>query len=1344
MVQKTTIIMRATFTCMLIFAMMFTIASFAQVSKENYKIQLKSVDFTPTGSLSDFTEQPHKLQDVLFQNEYYVVLQFKNLPNHTTRTQLANSGIRLISYLGANAYQAAISDATAGGKLAAADLRAWAKMPIESKISASLNEGDLPQWATQVAHKIDLSIVLHDSKSVAIHSELKNMGCELLGNPLNNSRHLELRADIEQITALAQLPFVAHVSPIKAPDVKLNHYAVPAMHIHPVRAGFLGGVPCTGTGVIVGIGDGGHIEGHVDFEHRVDNRTSLDIWGAHQHHVAGIVGGTGNINPWHRGIAYNSMLVMDITSNIIAKAATYHTEGMVVTNNSYGPSSFDCNTAGEYNATSQSVDKQMLDMPELMHVIAAGNSGLVSCTGYPQSFNTVLRSYSSNKNALTVGATSHRGRTTTFGSRGPVQDGRLKPDIATPGQSIRSNGNNNDYVMISGTSMAAPAVAGAWALMVEAYRKQFNTNPEAALLKAYLMNTANDIGNPGPDYTFGYGMPDVACAVQALREARFHKEYITNGDFDEYTIQVPANAAEVRVMLYWHDKEGVVGASKALVNDLQLTLKAPNEIVYNPWILDPTPANVNNDATRGVDNLNNVEQVTLSEEAPGEILPGTYTIRVTGAEVPQGPQEYFVVYEVLTNGVELTYPVGGETFMPGSREFFRWNAAGPGKNNVEVHYSINDGITWKEIPTNAEHVAEGYVDFAFPGNIQHTNKGRVRVTTNGGSISSVNEYPFNIMQQPTLETPQSCGGKIYLNWSDVKGAVAYEIMRLDTFMKPLGVTNATSFIIDNQPTIGEEWYSVRPISETNHRGYRAIAQKAVRNNLTCADLSDVRVKRIISPVSGTGREFTNSSHSPNQLITIELENKGNTAESNFDISFALNGITLVTDQFTDTIQPGELAEFTFGLGKDFTAAGIHELTAKTALADDVNTANDAAPQAVALIQLANPPLVPPIEIEETFDDLEADVIQQNKMGLGGAPFLDFQSSNPNGELVIGNDFAVEGKALTINNVEDGIESINELIITKNLSNFSLRGADGKIPIQTLFLSFQYRSHEQESNSNNRVFVRGSENDIWVSIYNLDLEAPLSEGAFAQTTSLNVGATLRDAGQDISENFQIKFSQSGASSADDAFNEDGFTFDNIILREGIELPVEMVFFEAKKAANERDVVVQWRTLTETNNNYFVLQVAEENYDNQIGTFREIHRTPGAGTTATQNDYEYTDTEPNKVATRYYRLQQLDFDGTFTYSEIKAVSFDEAGEVISVHPVPFKEEVHVTVKSRPGASLKIRVSDISGRLIQEQNSELQAEGTHQETINMDKNLPSGVYLMEVNMDGFMQNKKIIKQE
>ncbi len=1337
--------MRLTIIWVAVCVMMFTTTSVAQNSRDTYKVPLKSGILTPEKALANLTTKSKELSSVTFQNERYVMLQFKAIPNHHQQTRLSNSGIRLMSYLGGYAYTAAVSKDISTEQLEASDLRAWTIMPVENKVATSLQQSHLPEWATLPANQIDLTLVLYEDNSTAVRTQIENTNGEILGNALNNPRHLEVRTHIDNISTLAALPFVAYVEPVKAPDEKLNHYGVPAMSVRPVTAAFTGNQHYTGKGVTIGIGDGGLIETHVDFENRVSNETTLDIWGSHTYHVAGIAAGTGNVNPWHKGVAHHSSLIMDITSNIIAKAPDLHTQGMMVTNNSYGPANFNCTSAGDYNSVSQSVDMHMLEMPQLMHIIAGGNSGTTTCEGYPKSFRTILKSYSSNKNALTVGAASHRGRASSFGSRGPVADGRLKPDIVAPGVSIRSAGNANDYVMISGSSMAAPAVAGVWSLLVEAYRTQFNAEPSAALLKAYLLNTTSDIGNPGPDYTFGYGMPNAMRAIRAIKDERFFQQNIQNGQSQEYTIEVPDNAAEVRVMLYWHDKEGTIGSAKALVNDLQLEVTAPNHAKYDPWILDHTPANVDNDATRGIDDLNNVEQVTLSSNNPGELFAGTYNIKVTGKQVPEGVQEYFVVYEIITNGIELVYPFGGETFMPGAREFFRWKAAGPGKHNVKIQYSLNDGITWKPIGTNPEHIKEGYVDFTFPEAIQHTNEGRVRISINGGNSVDVNEHPFTIMQQPTLATPESCSGKIYLNWDDIEGAVAYEIMYLDTIMKPLAVTHATTYIIDNLPAGDKEWYSVRPVSSTGHRGYRAIAKEGIVENTACAEIPDVRVKRIINPATKVGREFSGSSHSANQLITVELENKGNTPAGNFDVSFALNGATLVTDRFTGTIQPGELAEFTFGFAKDFSAPGIHTLTAKTKLESDANTDNDTTPFPVVLTQLDNPPVAAPIDIYENFDDLTPVIIQKNKMGIGGKYFLDFKSTNPNGELVIGDEFATDGTALTLNNVAEGIEAINELILTKNLSNYSIREATGKIPIETLFLTFQYRNHEQESNPNNRVFVRGNENEAWLSIYNLDNNQALSAGLFAQTRSLDLIAMLRSAGQELSSTFQIKFSQSGTSSANDPLNSDGLTFDNIQLKEGIELPVEMAYFEAKKAPNGRDAVISWRTLSETNNDYYALEVASENSDGQMTAFREIHRTPGAGTTTIPQDYEYIDAEPDKSTTRYYRLKQVDISGAYTYSDIKTVDFgDGEHDVIDVYPVPFSEEIYVTVKSKSGSSLKIRVSDMAGRLIQEQQAEIPTIGTHKETVNINKNTPPGVYLIQVEMDEYSHNKKIIKQK
>src|SRR5205085_9398048 len=112
--------------------------------------------------------------------------------------------------------------------------------------------------------------------------------------------------------------------------------------------------------------------------------------------------------------------------------------GMVITNNSYGAVTGDCSYSGTYDLYSAILDQQAFDFPYLQHVFAAGNDGTVSCPPYPSGFKTVLGSYQSAKNILSVGATDSAGSIANFSSKGPVKDGRIKPEISSMGQRVVS------------------------------------------------------------------------------------------------------------------------------------------------------------------------------------------------------------------------------------------------------------------------------------------------------------------------------------------------------------------------------------------------------------------------------------------------------------------------------------------------------------------------------------------------------------------------------------------------------------------------------------------------------------------------------------------------------------------------------------------------------------------------------------------------------------------------------------------------------------------------------------------------------------------------------------------
>lgn len=153
-------------------------------------------------------------------------------------------------------------------------------------------------------------------------------------------------------------------------------------------------------------------------------------------------------------------------------------------------------------------------------VAAAGNSGrarYVTPSGTDdEGFRTVSITDPGNAaSAITVGST-HRSDAHTYGvsyfsSRGPTGDGRLKPDLVAPGEKIRSTVPGNQDALLDGTSMAAPHVSGAAALLMSRHR-EFVGQPQR--IKQILCASATDLGRER--YFQGAGLLDILRALQSI------------------------------------------------------------------------------------------------------------------------------------------------------------------------------------------------------------------------------------------------------------------------------------------------------------------------------------------------------------------------------------------------------------------------------------------------------------------------------------------------------------------------------------------------------------------------------------------------------------------------------------------------------------------------------------------------------------------------------------------------------------------------------------------------------------------------------------------------------------
>ena len=130
---------------------------------------------------------------------------------------------------------------------------------------------------------------------------------------------------------------------------------------------------------------------------------------------------------------------------------------------------------------------------------------------------------------------------------------------------------------------------------------------------------ATDLGNTGPDYTYGFGGMNLLRSVDMLSNNRYYISTINNGGNNPHSIIVPANTAQLKVTLYWNDPAAAAFASQALVNDLDLEITTPGPSTVLPYKLDTIPANVNNNAHMAADHINNIEQIIINNPAIGQL-----------------------------------------------------------------------------------------------------------------------------------------------------------------------------------------------------------------------------------------------------------------------------------------------------------------------------------------------------------------------------------------------------------------------------------------------------------------------------------------------------------------------------------------------------------------------------------------------------------------------------------------------------------------------------------------------------------------------------------------------------
>lgn len=446
----------------------------------------------------------------------------------------------------------------------------------------------------------------------------------------------------------------------------------------------------------LGVWDGGKVrDTHQELVGRIvfgDNAVSLSD---HATHVSGTMVASG-VSSLAKGMSFGTqqLKAWDFSNDAaeIASAAS----NLLVSNHSYGSisgwrynsaragtaadpywewwgdpdiSTFEDYKFGVYNSATQYWDQIAYNAPYYLIVKSAGNNRNSNGPSVGQPYwqrtssgswllvpSRVSGAVSSNntydivptngnaKNILTVGAVNpipngYRQISdviiSSFSSWGPTDDGRIKPDIVANGVNLISSVATGDanYSNMSGTSMSAPNASGSIFLLQEHFHNLNGSFMLSSTLKGLVCHTADEAGNMGPDYVYGWGLINMSRAANVISNSN------ENHLIEEVSLQnnqtiirevIASGNGPLVVTICWTDPQGTpipygVGAlnnrTPMLVNDLDLRINSDIE-VFQPWILNVE--NPSAPATKGDNYIDNIEQVVIENPVPGK----TYTITI--------------------------------------------------------------------------------------------------------------------------------------------------------------------------------------------------------------------------------------------------------------------------------------------------------------------------------------------------------------------------------------------------------------------------------------------------------------------------------------------------------------------------------------------------------------------------------------------------------------------------------------------------------------------------------------------------------------------------------------------
>lgn len=532
--------------------------------------------------------------------------------------------------------------------------------------------------------------------------------------------------------------------------------------------------------------------------------------------IASIIGGAGNSFYDGSGIAGACRFFPSSFANLYADdISVLNAAKLSVQNHSYGTI-----IQQFYGVEALSYDAQAWTNKDLLHVFSAGNKGTDAAAdgpyaNLPGSAN-LTGNFKMAKNVITVGAVDNKGNIPAESSAGPLYDGRIAPQLAALGP--------------NGTSDAAAIVSGTAAVLQQVYADSNNQSlPPAALVKAVLYNTADDIFTTGIDYKTGYGLVNSYEAVKAIQQKRYTNASVTPLQQWTTTINVPPDIAQCKITLAWTDTAAMLNNLHALTNDLDLELtELSTGTVYRPWVLS-TSANKDSlakEAVRKRDSLNTAEQISIRMPAAG-----SYEIRITGTRILAASIPFSIAYSFDTlHTFHFTSPQhAADVNRDEDPELsIRWTAHVADTNETgHLYISYNQGESWELISPSQKLSARLY---RWP--VRDTaSVATLKMETAFGNFFS-RDFIISKVLRPQVDFV--CADSFRLSWKKHVYANGYKVYALidSPYLKPI-ITVSDTFVVVNRAQQASLVFAVEPLLLNNLPAARSIALNIELQGVQC-------------------------------------------------------------------------------------------------------------------------------------------------------------------------------------------------------------------------------------------------------------------------------------------------------------------------------------------------------------------------------------------------------------------------------------------------------------------------------------------------------------------------------